>query len=177
MLALPREDGATTSADLVPTVVATARLERGTTTSDLLRNAEVRLLPRDARADGAYEALSDVPAGVLTSPHVRGEQIIPESIAESQVAALGPGYVAVSVRLDTQRWRGPVEATGRIVDVFVVTNGESELISARAVVLHSPASAEMEPRDDAIITLGVQKSTLGRVIAAATEDRLWLAGG
>lgn len=177
LLVLPRDHTAANSSDLLPTVVVTARLERGTSTEVLLENVEVRQLPRDARADGAYSSAAEIPNGVLTGTHVPGQQVVPESVAKSRVASLGRGYAAVSVRLDTQRWTGPVIATGEIVDVYAVTNGQSELISARAVILDSPTPADMKPRDDAIITLGVADTTLARVIAAATEDRLWLAGG
>lgn len=177
LLVLPTNASTTDRGGLVPTVVVTARLDRGTTTNVLLEHVEVRQLPDIARADGAYSSAADIPDGVLTSTLVPGQQIVPESVAKSRVASLGRGYAAVSVRLDTQRWTGPVVATGEIVDVYTVTNGLAELISARAVILDAPPPADMKPRDDAIITLGVADTTLVRVIAAATEERLWLAGG
>lgn len=176
LLALPEKSPDTGDARKEPTVVAVDAMTAGTPSLEVRSRVEIRDIDVSARADGALSSIDQIPDGVLTANHVPGQQILLSSIAENVVAAVGPGYVSVSVRLDSQRWMGPVGTTGTTVNVYSITNGVSSLISEKAVILDAPEVADLKPRDDAIITLAVRRDSLGAVLVAATEDRLWLTG-
>lgn len=176
MLALPRSSERTDAAAKVATVVVVDPVEAGTGTDELTKHVEVRQLESGARADGALESVDQLPSGVLVADMVPGQQVLSSSITENVVTAVGEGFVSVSVRLDSQRWTGPVRATGKTVNVFSINAGVATLISSGAVVLDSPDMSGLEPRDDAIVSLAVRRESLKAVLAAAMEDKLWLTG-
>ena len=175
LIALP-DDNSSKAPDLVPTVVATAVVEGGSD-SNLLRNhVEVRNIAPSARADGALSAIEQIPDGVVTSDIVTGQQVLETSFSATTVAALGEGYVAVSVRLNPQQWVGPVIVAGNVVDVYDVFNEESTLVAHRAVILDAPDARSIEPNDETIVSLGVKRESLSGVLVAATNSRIWLTG-
>ena len=157
-----------------PTLVVTSELESGTPVSELASVTEVRLLAADARATGALSSIDDLPEGVLTSDHVAGQQLLASSFAADVVEGLGEGFVAVSVRLDAQRWVGPLVTTGDVVDVYDIGVDAATPIARKAVVLEAPTPNDLDPRDEAVISLGVPESALSSVLVAASQERLWL---
>ena len=173
----PRDDG--DGDDLVPVVVATRTLADGTTTNEVRRGAEVRMIPEAARAEGALTALEQVPRGVLAYDHVVGQQVLATSFARSNVSGLGADFVAVSVRLDPQRWLGPWLQAGRIVDVYDTRDSNPTRVAVGAVILDVPASlatSDVDPSDDAVVSLGVPSGALSAVLSAAQNDTVWLVG-
>lgn len=176
LLALPSRDDGADNIDRVPTVVARDAIAAGTDTAEFVPRLEVRMLEPDARADGAFGSLEEIPDGVLAAPLARGQQVLTTSVTDNVVTAVGKGYVSVSVRLDSQRWTGPMKTTGESVDIHAIDAGVATLVSPAAVVLDSPDMSGLEPRDDAIVTLAVRSETLDAVLVAAMEDKLWLTG-
>ncbi len=114
--------------------------------------------------------------GVLISDHVAGEQLLASSFAANVVEGLGVGFVAVSVRLDAQRWVGPLVTTGDVVDIYDIGADVALPIAKDAVVLEAPSPNELGPRDEAVISLGVPRSSLSAVLVAANDNRIWLVG-
>lgn len=178
VLALAPND-ASTRDDLVPVLIATRTLADGTESSAVRAAAEVRLVPASARSDGAIVGFDALPDGVLAFDHVRGQQILLTSFARNHVSSLGTDFVAVSVTLDPQRWVGPWLQAGRFVDVYDTGEPQPRLAAARAVILDAPESADaadLEPSQDAVISLGVPKDSLADVLAAAENGTVWLVG-
>jgi hypothetical protein len=164
------------SLDRLPTVVATSRVEQGTERALLLDAVEIRDLEIGARPEGALSDIADIPEGVLVSTHVAGQAVLSTSVAPNRVAALGPGYVAISVRLDSQRWVGPVLLTGRTVNVYDIDPEGPRLISPEAVVVEAESPNNVDPKQETILSLGVRSDTLAAVLLAASENRIWLVG-
>jgi hypothetical protein len=176
LLALPDRDSADPGQDLVPVVVVKETLASGTDTSALAGLVQVRKVPRSARADGALDSVADIPKGVLAYDHVGGQQLLVTSFADDPVDAVGEGRVAVSVRVDPQRWVGPFTTTGAVVDVYAIDENGATMISRGAVILGSPRADELMPKEDSIVSLAVRQETLQAVLVAANENRLWMVG-
>ena len=164
------------SLDRLPTVVATSQVELGLDRAELLNSVEIRDLEIVARPEGALSTLAEIPDGVLVATHVAGQAILRSSVAPNRVAALGPGYMAVSVRLDPQRWVGPILLTGRTVDIYDIDPEGPRLISPDAVVVESVSPSSVDPKQETILSLGVRNDTLAAVLVAASENRIWLVG-
>jgi hypothetical protein len=164
------------SLDRLPTVVATTRVDQGTERAVLLDSVEIRDLEIGARPEGALSSLADIPEGVLVSTHVAGQAVLSTSVAPNRVAALGPGFVAISVRLDSQRWVGPILLTGRTVNIYDIDPEGPRLISPEAVVVDAVSPDNVDPKQETILSLGVRSDTLAAVLLAASENRIWLVG-
>jgi len=160
----------------IATVVATRALPAGATTADIIAASEIRMLPATARAEGALTATDAVPTGILINDLVPGQQVLASSVADDVVDALGDGLVAVSVRLDPQRWSGPFSTTGDIVDVHEVAETGTSVLATDVRIVATPDPAELDPRSEQVITLAVPDNTVGAVITAAADNRLWLVG-
>ena len=172
-------DGSTTTEvapDGVATVVATRAVAAGASTAEIIAASEVRMLPATARAEGALTATDAVPSGILVTDLVPGQQVLSSSVADDVVDALGDGLVAVSVRLDPQRWSGPFTTTGDIVDVHEVADTGTTVLATEVRIVATPDTAELDPRSEQVITLAVPSDTVGAVITAAADNRLWLVG-
>ena len=167
-------DGKDAGTDLVPVVVAVRLLEEGTPSATVRESVSVRMVPVNARAAGALGDAGRIPDGVLAYPVVNGQQLLATSFAEDHVGSLGADYVAVSVRLDTQRWAGPILQAGRRVDVWDTDEAGPRLVSADAVVLDAPSPTGLKPDEDTVISIGVRKATLEGVLLAAANKRVWL---
>lgn len=176
LMALPKNDEAANADQRRPTLVLSTDAESGTPVDDLVPNVEVKMLEIDARAAGALSSLDDLPDGVLVADHVAGQQLLSSSFATNVVEGLGEGFVAVSVRLDAQRWVGPLVTTGDVVDVFDIGVDAATPIAREAVVLEAPSPTDLGPRDEAVISLGVPETSLSAVLVAASENRIWLVG-
>jgi hypothetical protein len=176
LMVLPKNDEAANADERQPTLVLTQAVEAGTSSSDLTARVEVKMLEADARATGVLSSVEDLPEGVLISDHVAGEQLLASSFAANVVEGLGVGFVAVSVRLDAQRWVGPLVTTGDVVDVYDIGDDAALPIARDAVVLEAPSPTELGPRDEAVISLGVPQSSLSAVLVAANDNRIWLVG-
>ena len=173
---VPRGDEKADATKRIPTLVVTKSLDDGSSAAIVRTAVEVRDLDPEARASGALSSLDEIPEGVLVSDHVVGEQLLVSSFATDVVAALGPGFVSVSIRLDAQRWVGPFLTTGEAVDVFDVSDTGSTKIASKAVIIEAPSAAEVGPRDESIVTMGVPSSALPAVLSAAGAGRIWLVG-
>jgi hypothetical protein len=166
----------TPTVDLIPTVVARQAVPSGTDRETLIDRLEVRMLPDEARADGAIERLDDLPEGVLVNELVRGQQVLMSSIADDVIAAIDDNFVAVSVRLDPQRWAGPFNVTGAAVDLYDNQEASTGLLVEGARIIEAPDTTELDPRSEAVITLAVPADDVSAVIDAAANGRLWAVG-
>lgn len=176
LMVLPKNDDVANADQRQPVLVLTGDVEAGTSTADLVALVDVKMLEADARATGALSSIDDLPEGVLTSDHVTGQQLLATSFAANVVEGLGDGFVAVSVRLDAQRWVGPLVTTGDVVDVYDIGVDAATPIARKAVVLEAPTPTDLGPRDEAVISLGVPETSLSAVLVAASENRIWLVG-
>lgn len=176
-LALPNGgDGKDDGTDLVPVLVVTKAVAGGSSAADLESAVAVRRIAEADLPDGALSEKEDIPEGVVAYDHVAGQQLLVTSFADDPVAAVGEGRVAVSVRVDSQRWVGPYTTTGSVVDVYSLEDTGATKISGGAVILGSPATEDLTPKQDSIVTLAVRQETLQAVLIAANENRLWMVG-
>lgn len=171
---VPRDDES--ESDLVPVLMATREMSDGTSTNVVSDAVEVRMVPSSVRADGAITSTDALPEGVLAYDLVPGQQVLATSFAESRVRSLGDGYVAVSAKLDPQRWVGALLEAGRIVDVYDTSETGPRRIASRAVILQSPETADLAPSEDTLVSLGVPENSLGEVLLAISNNRIWLVG-
>lgn len=157
----------------IPTVIAVTVVDAGTPTGDLVDMAEIRLVPPDVRVQGAVASLDELPAGVLTTGLVPGQQILVSTVGQL-VSGSGEGLIAVSVRLDPQRWVGPYTVSGTTVDVYAVGSEVTEVVAQEAVVLEAVDPTTLTATQDTIVTLGVNPDDVAGVIAAVAGTGIWL---
>lgn len=178
-LILMNSIGNTAATELQPTLVVTESFDVGTAVDEVLKSAEVRMLPVDARAEGVFGSVAEATGtganAVLASSLVNGQQLLESSVAKNSVAATGDGFVAISIRLDLQRWSGPYETTGTDVDLYRIGE-ETELVTSGAHIISAPATAELDARSESVITLAIPTDATERVIAAAAAGEIWLVG-
>ena len=174
LLVVPQDDNEAKANQDVPVVVAVSSLASGATASEVRSNVEVRMVPAALRASGAFSSLEDLPEGALAYSHVAGQQILKTSFSANQLFALGDGYVAVSIKVESQRWVGPYVMSGKSVNIYDTNITTASLISADAVILGTPETTDLEPKQDTIISLGVRQDSLAAVLVAASENRVWL---
>lgn len=156
------------------TVVAVAPIPVGTSSDQLSPNVEVRMLPNNARAQGAVESIAELPGGVVGVDLVPGQQVLSSNIVDDVRNSLGKGRVAVSARLDPAQWTGPVAATGNRVNVYAIGGSNAELIATDVIVLQSPDPSTLAPQQEAVVTLGVTDAQVSRVIGAVSGAGVWL---
>ena len=174
LLVLPQDDKEAKANQEVPVVVATGSLASGASANQVRNSSEVRMVPATLRAAGAFASIEEIPDGVLAYSHVTGQQILKTSFSVNQLLALGDGYVAVSIRVESQRWVGPYVMAGKSVNIFDTNVTTASLISSDAVILGTPETADLEPKEDSIISLGIRQESLAAVLVAASENRIWL---
>ena len=174
LLVLPDDNDKAKATQDVPVVVAVNSLSSGASAGQVRNNVEIQLVPQASRATGAFSSIEDIPDGVLAYTHVAGQQILKSSFSVNQLVALGEGYVAVSIRVESQRWVGPYVMSGKSVNIYDTNITTASLISSDAVILGTPETEDLEPKQDTIISLGVKQESLAAVLVAASEDRLWL---
>lgn len=164
------------SEERLPTLVAASDIVDGTDATRVRSRVEVRMLPPDARANGVLTSADEIPDGVLAYSHESGQQILTSSFAADRIAALGDNFVAVSIRVESPRWIGPLVTTGRIVDVYQVDAEEVRLITTDAVIVDAPDPENLGAKDDSVVVLGVRKDALSAVVLAASNNAIWLVG-
>ena len=156
------------------TVVAVAPIASGTSSDQLGSLVEVRMLPTNARAQGAVESVAALPSGVVAIDLVPGQQVLASNLVDDVRNSLGKGRVAVSARLDPAQWTGPVSATGTRVNVYAIGGSNAELNATDVIVLASPDPSTLTPQQEAVITLGVTDAQVARVIGAVSGAGVWL---
>ena len=181
-------DTAEPAPELFPTVVAAEPIAAGTPIAGLAERLEIRMLPADARATGTFASLDEIEAhaepdeAIVVDDLAIGEHLLRTDVASDPVAAVAEGYgrdyVAVSVRVDPQRWVGPFSTTGAEVDVYStgVDGTASRLIVSAARIIAAPDTAELDPRSESVITLAVPADSVTAVIDAAATGTLWTVG-
>lgn len=174
--ALAGREGTSGSSNRQPTLVATADIPAGSSAAEVRSHVEVREVAVSDRVPNALSSVDQITDGVLAYAHVNGQQILATSFAPNRIDAVKKGYVAVSIRLDTQRWFGPLTTSGTVVDVYDVTPTGSRLVSKGAVVVDTPTTNDIGPKDDTVLSLAVNPLTLSDVLVAADEGRIWLVG-
>jgi len=158
------------------TLVAPQHIPAGTSTTDMDSYVETVVLPSHARALGSVASLGELPDGVVATELVPNQQILTTSIVADVVDALGDDLVAISVRLEAQRWSGPLRLTGNIVTVYTLDADTPEILASGVRVLDAPSAEAISPRSEQLITLAIRADIAGQLIAAATNDQLWLVG-
>lgn len=176
LLVVGGDDGAATPPVGVDTVVASVAVPAGTAAADLTSVVEIRVLDEGARAEGALGSLDELGDGVVNADLVPGQQLLASSFAEDVVDALGPDLVAVSVRLEAQRWIGPYRLTGDRVTVHRIGENGTEVLADEVRILDAPAADAVDPRSEQLISLAVPESAVGTIMNAAAANELWMAG-
>ena len=174
LLLVPKNGDEVKATLKVPVVVAGSFISNGASASQVRENAVVRMVPENIRAVGAFTSIDEIPEGVLAYSHVVGQQILETSFSVNQLVSLGAGYVAVSIRVESERWVGPYVMSGNSVDIFDTQTSGATLISPGAIILGMPETSNLETTRDTVISLGVKKETLAAVLVAASENRIWL---
>lgn len=169
-----KESADATNDGLRATVVAVAPIAEGVSTNDLKSRVEIRMLPSDARAQGAIESVDGLPDGVVSGELVPGQQVLTSSIIDDVRRSLGNGRVAISARLDPAQWSGPVASTGTRVDIYAIGGSNAELIATDVIVLAAPDPSTLTSQQEAVITLGVADVFISRVIGAVSGAGVWL---
>jgi len=169
-----KESADATNDGLQPTLVALGPIAQGAAVSDLGSQVETRMLPANARAQGAVDSVTDLPGGVLSVALVPGQQVLSSMVVDDVRESLGNGRVAVSARLDPAQWTGPVAATGTRVNVYAIGGSNAELIATDVIVLSSPDPSTLTPQQEAVVTLGVTDAQVSRVIGAVSGAGVWL---
>lgn len=169
-----KKDADASGDGLRATVVAVAKIPAGTSADKLGSLIEVRMLPVNARAEGAIESVVSLPAGVIATDLVAGQQVLSSNVVDDVRNSLGKGRVAVSARLDPAQWTGPVAATGDRVNVYAIGGSNAELIATDVIVLASPDPYALTPQQEAVVTLGVTDAQVARVIGAVSGAGIWL---
>ena len=172
-VALPADSG-TAGSDLVPVIVVNKEFAEGTSTELVRGSVSVRMVPEVARAASALTAIGQIPKGVLAYVHVGGQQLLQTSFAEDHVSSLGNDYVALSISLDTARWAGPILQSGRRVDVWDTNEAGPELVADGAVVLDAPSPVGIKPDVDTVVSIGVRRESVEKVLLAVANKRVWL---
>jgi hypothetical protein len=175
-IGLSHASSANAKEHLVPTLMLKVAHSAGTQWDVVRADAQVKMIPDTSRADGALSSLDEIPKGVLAYPHVSGQQLLSSSFAPDVVQALGANYVALSVRVDPQRWVGPLMASGNIVNVFDVEGVDAMQVATKAVILKTPDTAALDPKEGVVISLAVLRESVPKVLAAAENEHLWLVG-
>lgn len=173
---LPRDEDTADADAQVNVVVLTRAMDEGTPAGEIRNAATVRSLPAEAVTDGAFDSIDDITDGVLAVDHAAGQQLTMLSFARNRVAAVGPDFVVTSVRMSAQNWSGALRISGDVVDVYALTDTGAAMVSPGAVVLDFPSLDDLQPTDDAVITIAVRRDSLPAVLLAAREERLWLVG-
>lgn len=173
---LSNGSSSSTGSERKPTLVAVADIAAGSMAADIRAHVEIRQIAESDRVANALSSLDEIPNGVLAYTHVSGQQILLTSFATNRITAVKKGFVAVSVRLDTQRWLGPISTSGTTVDIYDISPSGSRKISSNAVVVDVPSTTDIGPKDDSVLSLAVDPRTLADVLLAADQGRLWLVG-
>ncbi|NDF68890.1 MAG: hypothetical protein EB143_05170 [Actinobacteria bacterium] len=173
---LPRDEDTVSADAQVDVLVLDRAMPEGASASAVRDAASVRSLPAEAVTEGAFDSIDDIDGGVLAIDHAKGQQLTTLSFARNRVAAVGPEFVVTSVRMSAQNWSGALRISGDVVDVYALTETGVAMVSAGAVVLDSPSLDDLQPADEAVITIAVRRETLPAVLFAAREEQLWLVG-
>jgi len=173
---LPRDEDTVSADAQVDVLVLDRAMPEGASASAVRDAASVRSLPAEAVTEGAFDSIDDIDGGVLAIDHAKGQQLTTLSFARNRVAAVGPEFVVTSVRMSAQNWSGALRISGDVVDVYALTETGAAMVSAGAVVLDSPSLDDLQPADEAVITIAVRRETLPAVLFAAREEQLWLVG-
>jgi hypothetical protein len=173
---LPRDEDTASADAQVDVLVLDRAMPEGASASAVRDAASVRSLPAEAVTEGAFDSIDDIDGGVLAIDHAKGQQLTSLSFARNRVAAVGPEFVVTSVRMSAQNWSGALRISGDVVDVYALTETGAAMVSAGAVVLDSPSLDDLQPADEAVITIAVRRETLPAVLFAAREEQLWLVG-
>ena len=176
MLALPSENNSVGAEDKVPVVVAKGTLAAGEHGDVVAASAKVLMVPEAARADGAFTSIEQLPNSVLAYGLVPGQQILRSSFSTDRVSSIGRDFVSVSLRVDPQRWVGPMKLSGAVVNIFDSSTDSTNLISIGAVILDSPSMKDLDPKQDCIISLAVKQENVASVVKAAANNNIWLVG-
>lgn len=171
---IPRSNDDATASTGMPTVVVTEELPVGTKSDVVRSKAKIRMIPVYARVVGALDSLDDIPDGLLVSEQAIGQQLLATSFNESQVRALGDDFVAVSIRLDPQRWVGPLSVSGQQVNIYDVQGVDAELIASNAVIINPPSTDGLKPDDKSVVTFGVKRESVAAVLLAAKNEQVWV---
>jgi hypothetical protein len=173
---LPRAEDTANADAQVSVLVLERAMPAGSSASAVRGAVTARSMPAEAVVDGAFDSPDDITDGVLAIDHAQGQQLTSLSFARNRVAAVGPEFVVTSVRMSAQNWSGALRISGDIVDVYALTKTGAAMVSTGAVVLDSPSLDDLQPSDEAVITIAVRRETLPAVLFAASEEQLWLVG-
>ena len=159
----------------VATLVAVVAIEAGTPVDQIGSLTEVRQVPSTARALGAVGSVEELPSGVTASALVPGQQVLTSSVGPDPRQAVGGDLVAVSATLEPEQWVGPVGATGDRVDVYAVGGEQGTLIATGVLVLNAVDDPQtLQPTQPVVVTLGVPRAEVARVVGAIAGDGIWL---
>lgn len=189
---------------LVPVLVATEAIAKGTPAADLADAVKTTEVPAKVRAAGAADDLADLEGLQAAVDLVPGEQLVTARFASAAEVSRGdvpPGLHRVTVKLEQERALGGRIAAGDTVGVFLSFDpfekaDGSQTANATHLELHKvqvtgvqidragAAAAEADDDDDTpdpapggafLVTLALDAPSAEKVVFAAEHGFVWLS--
>jgi len=177
---------------LVPVLVVDEQIPAGTPVDEVADKVSTEQVPQRLVATGALDDLTDVAGLSTTVDLLPGDQVLAGRFADPTVQAAGEvvvpdGLQEVSLTLDPQRAVDGVLRAGDRVGVYVSTGGldvtaATPAVTAlgvdRALVTRVTAGGEGDlagTGQTVTVTLALGQTDASTVIAAKSEDAVWLS--
>jgi pilus assembly protein CpaB len=170
---------------MVPVVVVTTGVERGTTAHELRGALRVEQVPAGSRAPHALQSIDDLDGRVPSADLFPGEQLVSERLTtpDEVGADLPPGTTAVSISLEPQRAVAGQVRAGARVNVLASYDdpASTETVLHDALVqgvtrTDAPTDGGQTVKGTVLVTLAVSPADAERFVQAADHGRVWLAG-
>jgi pilus assembly protein CpaB len=179
----------------IPVYVASQKIEQGESIEEAAGKIRITSMPRNALADNAVRALTQISGRVAAVDILPGEQLIlgrwvsKEQVEGENLLNVQASYQAVSIQVDATRQVSGFITPGNRVNVFATLNGAgggkfSRLLLADIKVLavgtralgSSPRPAA-PPSSSSLstVTLEVKDGYVERVVFAAESGTLYLS--
>jgi pilus assembly protein CpaB len=199
------DDRAKEGQKVVKVYAVISEIPAGTNVADLGDRVAKKEIPRNVVADGAITNLSQIKGLVSGALLVKGEQLVrarftsPSSFQSNGVAvAIPAGFITTTISLSPERAVGGLLIPGTTVAVAASFAGEGTTPAQTGVILQrvlvtnvqvaDPAAVQSadtsedptlpgaSPQGSLLITLAIDPANLNRLIYAAENGTIWLAG-
>lgn len=178
------EGKASAGQQLVPVVVVRDSVPRGATSDQLREALEVKQVPADVKAQGAFSHLDDIGQRLPATELYPGEQLVADRLgAPDEVGhQLPEGTTAVSLSLEPQRAIGGLLKSGTRVNVLVSYDDPD---STGTVLRDVAVESVVQPAEEAgagtagapiLVTFSVSPADAEKLVYAADHGKIWLAG-
>jgi pilus assembly protein CpaB len=184
---------ATANERLVPVLVVTRTITKGTAASAIGDSVKAEQVPANVKASSAVADVGALKGLVASADLVPGEEVLSSRFITPQAAAQGnapPDKLRVTISLDPERVVGGQLHTGDTVALVMSFDWENN-VKQTHMVLHQvlvaalqsdgaqqtkgSSSANSAPTGKLLVTLAVDAPSVERVVFAAEWGKVWLA--